>query len=240
MYPAPTISAPEARRSTWWWFLVPALSLGFGTFVMVFRGGRLLKARPHLLAAAGYLLTDVAYFCTAALNAPADDADPNAAPSHAVSVALVPFLVIAWVLGTLHTIYLQQLVAKLPPETYAPIEPEVAPHPAAVAAARRAALRAQARYVVRSDPAEAWELRIGRPDVAGRRYDDGGLVDVNHVPADWIAYALQIPREWADEIVAARDRNHGFRTAEELAVHCKGMAPDRLAVIKDFLLFGPM
>jgi hypothetical protein len=32
----------------------------------------------------------------------------------------------------------------------------------------------------------AWELRIGRPDLP-RVYDDGGLIDVNHVPPQVLA-----------------------------------------------------
>ena len=39
----------------------------------------------------------------------------------------------------------------------------------------------------------AQELKIGRPDLP-RDYDDGGLVDVNHVPAAILAARLGLAR----------------------------------------------
>ena len=104
----------------------------------------------------------------------------------------------------------------------------------------RASRREEARRLLAGSPAKAWELRIGRPDIEGSQYNDGGLVDVNHVPADWLAYALQIPQTLANEIVAIRTRHHGFSSPDELIVHCDGMTPERLAMIGDFLIFRPL
>ncbi|MFI2710029.1 hypothetical protein ACH495_07855 [Micromonospora sp. NPDC018662] len=42
--------------------------------------------------------------------------------------------------------------------------------------------REHARYLLHHYPSARGELRIGRPD-RPRAYDDGGLVDVNSVPA---------------------------------------------------------
>ena len=49
--------------------------------------------------------------------------------------------------------------------------------------------RQQARQLAQDNPVLARELAIGRPDVP-HDYDDGGLVDVNHVPGDVLASSL--------------------------------------------------
>ena len=147
-----------------------------------------------------------------------------------------------WLGGTAHTAVLSYLVARLDPasaqaNTLVPHTPD----PAVAAAARRVARRQEARGLLTANPALAWELRIGRPDISGRQYDDGGLVDINHVPADWIAYALQLPPALATEIVAARsDRPGGFTTADELIVYCDHVTPEMLAMIGDLLVFRPI
>jgi DNA uptake protein ComE-like DNA-binding protein len=62
------------------------------------------------------------------------------------------------------------------------------------------------------------ELRIGRPDLAGR-YDDGGLVDLNSAPADVIAQICGIPAVVANAIVEFRDRRaQPFTNVDELFV----------------------
>ena len=227
MYPA-----AYRRPPTWWWFLIPALSLGFGAFVSVFIGATTLRSRPQVFAAGGYLLVNVAYFGIAALN-PAGPGDGLLGePSKVVSQMAYPFLAITWLLGTLHTLYLQWAASRTP----MPVPAD----PAMAVAVHRAAIRAHARRLTETDPAMAWELKIGRPDLPGRQYDDGGLVDINHVPAGWIAYSLQIPPYLADRIVAARQRPGGFRFPEELMIHCPEMTPQHLAVIRDFLLFRPL
>lgn len=87
-----------------------------------------------------------------------------------------------------------------------------------------------------SHPALAAELRIGRPDLR-RNYDDGGLVDINHVPAEMIAWELGIPCLVAEEIVVQRKRIGGFYSADDLIVYCETVTPHQLAVVRDRLLF---
>lgn len=217
------------------------MSFGFGSFVTVFLGGWQLKSRPHQWAAAGYLITDVAYCFSGILTAPAQGAGSSASLSVGGSIAVATFLAIAWVGGTLHTVALQFMVAKT---AAAPVPAQPLMHhssdPAVAAAMWRASRRAEARELLRTNPGMAWELRIGRPDIEGRQYDDGGLVDVNHLPATWLAYALQIPQAIADEIAAARALHHGFGSPDELIVYCQTMTPDRLAMIRDFLVIRPL
>ncbi|MGW0469023.1 hypothetical protein ACWDX6_27760 [Streptomyces sp. NPDC003027] len=68
------------------------------------------------------------------------------------------------------------------------------------------------------DPALARELRIGRPDLR-RQFDDGGLVDVDHVPATILATLPGCTPELADRVVRVRDEHHGFTFVQEPEVY---------------------
>jgi hypothetical protein len=70
--------------------------------------------------------------------------------------------------------------------------------------------RADARAIVARDPAMARELRIGRPDLRGRTYDDGGLVDINHATADILQTMLDLSPPQAAELVRVRSEIDGF------------------------------
>lgn len=88
---------------------------------------------------------------------------------------------------------------------------------AAVAAAeRRRVVRGQARELADRDPALAVELCIGRPDLR-RRYDDGGLIDVNHAPRQVLDRIPGMTPELSGAIVEAREHSGPFVSAEELS-----------------------
>jgi hypothetical protein len=87
--------------------------------------------------------------------------------------------------------------------------------PSAHAALAERKLREQARAVVADDPALARELRIGRPDLP-RQFDDGGLVDVNHVPERVLVERLGLSPAEAARVVGTRERLGGFTSAEEV------------------------
>ena len=97
------------------------------------------------------------------------------------------------------------------------------------------ARRKQARELTRSDPALAWELRIGRPDLP-RDYDDGGLVDINHVPADVLAGQLGLALDEVTALVAALDRLGAFSSTEELVAY-EALSPDRAEELRNLLIF---
>ncbi|MDI6101275.1 helix-hairpin-helix domain-containing protein [Actinoplanes sp. NEAU-A12] len=111
--------------------------------------------------------------------------------------------------------------------------------PALAKAQWRLARRAEARHLQATQPSIAAELMIGRPDLPGRQYDDGGLVDVNHAPAEWLMRMLSIERPLAERIVEARQLHNGFATPEELIVYCEGLTPAKLELFRDRLLFIP-
>ena len=244
MAPQPYVYPPAPRPSgaarTWWWFLIPLFTFGFASFVMVFVGARKLRSKPHTYAAAGYLVATVV--CVCGLGVTGDPASTGAATNAASTLFAVVYFFGVWLGGTAHTAVLSYLVARLDPASARAntLVPH-APDPAVAAAARRVARRQEARGLLAANPALAWELRIGRPDISGRHYDDGGLVDINHVPADWIAYALQLPPELAQEIVTARDdRPGGFSSADELVLYCDHVTPEMLTMIGDMLVFRPV
>ena len=242
MVPPPRYQ-PVPRRSglarTWWWCLIPLLTFGFGSPVMVFVGARRLRSKAHRYAAAAYLVALIVCICGISAIAEPDSAQTtNTALSTLLSVV---YFFGVWLGGTAHTAVLSYLVAQRDPGTAPTPYPPYPPDPALAAAAHRVARRQEARSLLAGNPAMAWELRIGRPDIKGRTYDDGGLVDVNHVPAAWIAYALQLPRPLADEIVAARDaRPGGFTSTDELIVYCDHVTPEMLSMVGDLLVFRPI
>ncbi|GIJ44580.1 hypothetical protein Val02_14660 [Virgisporangium aliadipatigenens] len=108
----------------------------------------------------------------------------------------------------------------------------------AVAEARaRLRRRKKARQILAREPDLAFELRIGRPDLP-RDYDDGGLIDINHVPAEVLVRELEIPAEDAHRLIAQREAHGGFSHPEELVFYCD-LTPERLTVISGRLVFVP-
>jgi DNA uptake protein ComE-like DNA-binding protein len=107
---------------------------------------------------------------------------------------------------------------------------------AAVAAARdKLDRRKEARRLVATNPALARDLKIGRPDLP-REYDDGGLVDVNHVPVGVFSSALGLTPIEARDVVAARDKLGRFVSPEELCEYTQ-LSPDRIDNLRDLMIF---
>ena len=109
------------------------------------------------------------------------------------------------------------------------------PNELAVDSARaRMRRRSQARELAMANHVLARELGIGRPDVP-HDYDDGGLVDVNHVPGDVLGSCLGLTPQETAAIVAARDQLGGFTSPEELSVYAQ-LSPDRVDDLRDWML----
>jgi hypothetical protein len=102
---------------------------------------------------------------------------------------------------------------------------------------RQRVLRQKARALAQRDPGLARELRIGRPDLH-RRYDDGGLIDVNHAPASALEDVPGITRELAERIERIRTDVGGFTSAEELSA-VAGLPPSLTPDLAEFGLFLP-
>jgi hypothetical protein len=233
VHPTPLGASPAPPRLpvTWWWFLVPLFSCGMGSFIMVLLGGIRLRSRTHIAAAVGYFVLAVYFFVGVQYVPSSGGSLPDA--------AIIPAFLIIWLGGLAHVLVLQMLVRRAAPEVS--LAPRTAPaaDPAIVAAQWRLQRREEARRILATDPALAAELRIGRPDLP-RQYDDGGLVDVNHVPAAVLAKELDLPMETAAALARQRDRVGGFSSPEDLMVYGDGLTPERLQIIQQRLAFVPL
>jgi hypothetical protein len=78
-------------------------------------------------------------------------------------------------------------------------------------------LRAQARWIAATDPARAREIGIGRPDLP-HDFDDGGLVDVNHVPGYELSRLRGLSSDLAHRIVLDRHQHGPYQRVEDLVV----------------------
>jgi DNA uptake protein ComE-like DNA-binding protein len=105
-------------------------------------------------------------------------------------------------------------------------------------ALRRRERRRRARQIVATDPALADELQIGRLG-QHRRFDDGGLVDVNRVDAAALSALPGFTAAMADRVVAARERFEGLRSDADLIVHAD-VPPEVVARLRERLLFRPL
>jgi hypothetical protein len=102
----------------------------------------------------------------------------------------------------------------------------------ALAASKR---REEARAIATRDVALARELRIGRPDLP-RQFDDGGLVDVNHVPARVLVDWLGLSPVQARQVVETRERRSGFAGPEDL-IAGSGLPAATVDALRERLLF---
>jgi len=105
-----------------------------------------------------------------------------------------------------------------------------------VAAARaRIRRRDDSRRIAVTDPRLAKELQIGRPDQPSD-YDDGGLLDVNHLPEEYLREASGLDPELVRSIVEARAQVGGFESRHDLET-IVGLDPRTLDQVADRLLF---
>ena len=230
---------PRRRRHLWWWFLVPLLSAGFATFAIIGYAGRRLHQRRVVRAAGWYLLLELTLMAVAFT--------PAALPT------AIAFMATCWLGGTLHSLALSGRFSAQLRRQNRPEDPDWPAHdaaqhdravgsrwpdPAIEQAYARFQRRHDARRIVADNLPLAAELRIGRPDL-DRRYDDGGLVDVNQVPADVLVAYLDMAPEIAREVVRTRAIRNGFTSADDMLISVDCLNPARLEMIRDRMIFIP-
>jgi hypothetical protein len=209
------------------WAAVPVLSIGFLSFAP-FLAYAVMQRRPRDWAVfAAYLAATVAMIVT--LGA--------AGSSNGGSAAVGGFIIVLAGAAAIHALILFRARRS---------QPSAVPSgPAGIAQRNRDAVlqaknrmerRKDARRLEESDPALARDLGIGRPDLP-RDYDDGGLVDVNHVPEAVLAEHLGLSQAEVADMLAARDKLGRFASADELGAYTS-MAPDRVDELRDLMIFG--
>jgi hypothetical protein len=246
MQPVPFVPPPIHQRSwqrrllcrysvTWWWFLVPLFTLGFATFAMVaYATVRLSKHRSRRFLQANVAAVAVYFVVTAAYFTFVPALDPNSA---LYDLLMSITMLLTWCVGTAHILVLQRLAGREDARQAA--WSTASKDPAVAAAHWRIQRRKEARDLTVHNPALAVELGIGRPDLPHRQYVDGGLVDLNHLPVDWLVRELEVTPAQAAEVVAEREQRGGFTTPDEIILRCATISPDRFDVIRDRLVALP-
>ena len=117
-----------------------------------------------------------------------------------------------------------------------PLSPRQRNREAVAQAEGRIERRKDARHLFKTNPGLARDLRIGRPDLP-REYDDGGLVDVNHVPGAVLATQLGLSAAEVSDVLASRDKLGRFGSSDELGAYTS-LAPDRVDELRDLMIFG--
>jgi hypothetical protein len=206
---------PRRRWRQFAWASVPVWSLTLLAFAPFLRLAVARRRTRDWLVFAGYLMAVILELVL--LSTPADSAGP-----------VIGTVMAALLLGSapVHAFIAFRPVAGLGDDNRE-----------AVAGARaRLHRRSKARELARSDPALARELRIGRPDLP-REYDDGGVIDINHVPAEVMASGLGLAPEEVAAVLEAREALGRFAGPDELSAYAE-LAPDRVDALRDWLLFG--
>ncbi len=126
-----------------------------------------------------------------------------------------------------------------PPVWVPPQPPPMTGNQAAIADLQyRAAKRGEARALAAAQPMMARELGIGRRDIPQRQFDDGGLIDVNHVPAQALTAFTGVTPEFAARIVECREHlgPNGYTSVEELMAQAD-LPPHLIEEIREYAIF---
>jgi hypothetical protein len=213
-----------------WWALIPIWSIGFLSFVPFLAYALIQRSKKNWAVVGAYLAASIAIFVSLGV------VNPNSGPGAAVG----GFIVALAGCAAVHAAVLfrpSRAVAPLGPAMPAmPLGPRQRNQQALAAARDRIERRKEARHLVASDPDLAREMRIGRPDLP-REYDDGGLVDVNHVPGNVLAAQLGLAPGEMTDVLAARDKLGKFASADELCAYTE-LAPDRVDELRDLMIFA--
>src|SRR5579862_2427833 len=201
---------------SWLWAAVPIATLGLGSAVPFVFAAIRFRSRAFALSGAAYAA--LAFLALYLLNAgPQSSWQARVGAGFALTSACV---------GAAHVLAVRRpsLVSR-----WRTFEPRG--EGARQRAVERLRRRQEARQIVAQDPVLADELRIGRPDLP-REYDDGGLVDVNHVPAPVLAQLPDIREEIAQKIVSTREAIARFESVDDLSV-TTGLPPQTFDHLKD-------
>jgi Helix-hairpin-helix motif len=211
----PRAPAPPSEGLAW--SLVPLLSVGFGAPASFLYAAVRRRSVPLGGAAVGYGAAVIFEF------------GAFLAGGGPAALGLL-VMALTWTVSTAHA-----LAAR--PRVYPPDNARDRMNRQVVEMARhRRGLREAARKVVLDDPGLARELRIGRPDLLPRAFDDGGLIDVNHVPPEVLSRLPGLTYAMVDRIMGLRVENGGFVSVEEMAVHAD-LPPSIVSEIAEYALF---
>lgn len=221
----PQFVAPVTAPTHLAWALSPAYSFGLIAFIPALHAAIKLQRRNLWFWAGGLILGNVIGWMLVATG-PDRAVDPEAATT--VGQALGTLLIVAMgAAGTVHALRMRGEVFALPLAA----SPTPAIDPAIVDSLAARKRRAESVALCEKDPALGRDLLIGRPDRT-RPYDDGGLVDINHVPEEVLVTHLGLTQEQAHRVVEARDYVEGFSSPADL-LGLAGLPPKQYDEIRD-------
>jgi hypothetical protein len=205
------------------WALLPALSFGYLAPVPIVHAAVKLRSRTLWAASALYAAATVAWWWATMTVSDEPAAPDGLSDPPGWSLLVLLGLLVA---PTAHALAVRGRVFEPGPRD-----------PALVAALQARHRRQEARAVAARDAHLARELRIGRPDLP-RRFDDGGLVDLNHAPVPAMVRLLGLSEADAAKVVEARDRVGGFSSAEEVIAYTD-LPPSLVDGIRERLVLLP-
>ena len=197
------------------WAAAPLFTLGYATPICIGYAAVRLRSKVLWGCVAGYVIL-IGLFVATSL--------PQRQGSRRASGFSVTLFMVTMILGAVQTFALRDRVFNRA-RVSDPIDE----------AREEIDRREHARRLLRTDPKLARELRIGRPDLE-RRFDDGGLVDVNHVD-DQVLHQLDgVDQSVIDKIVNTRKEVGGFSSLADMTVTLD-LSPDALSAVEDRLVF---
>jgi hypothetical protein len=208
-----------------WWASVPVWSISFLSPVPFLVYAIIHRTRRDWAVFAGYLAATVAM--VVALGA--------AGSNDAATAGVGGFIIALAGCAATHAAVLFRPSRGVPQLSGAPLSMRQRNQAAVAAAKNKLERRKEARHLVATNPALARDLKIGRPDLP-REYDDGGLVDVNHVPVGVFSSGLGLTPIEARDVLAARDKLGRFVSAEEICEYTQ-LSPDRVDELRDLMIF---
>jgi DNA uptake protein ComE-like DNA-binding protein len=207
-------NAPTPRTALFAaWALVPLVTLGLGSVATFAYAAIRLRSRALGLCAAVYGSAAVAF-----LYLVNSSSDTSWQANLGVGIGLT-FAAVA----TGHGFAIRQKVQDGPVVT---AEDE---------ARGRLRQRSKARRLLIDNPPLAQELKIGRPDL-NTNFDDGGLIDVNHVPVSYLTSLPGFDNELAHTVVEMRESVGGFDSLDDMGV-LLNLAPQRLESARERAIF---
>lgn len=193
------------------WALSPVFTLGLIIFIPALTGALVLR-RLSLWIWAGVLIAGniLVFYLTFS-----GGMDPYAVPTRAQDIGFGLSVLLA-IVATIHAFLIRDEVFAGSGGADQGAAVPIGHDPTVVASVAAQQRRKQSAALAKEDPGLARDLRIGRPDMV-RDFNDGGLVDVNHVPEAQLVSCLGLTPEQARSIIEAREAIGGFKSIAEIS-----------------------
>jgi hypothetical protein len=219
-----------------WYFVITLLSFGMLAWVPFVHAAARLRRRALQWYAVIYGAAAVIMWILASVTPTDTGGNAVGVVGHALEAVFGTLAVASMVIACIQLNAIRQEVYGAGPGPIAPSLPGAADPLVAQKLAARAR-RDEARALAARDPVLARDLGIGRPDLSSQ-YDDGGLVDLNSAPAQFIVVACAVDASVADRIVQVREELGSFSSLDEVFVYAQidGAAA---AQIRDHSLLMP-